>query len=157
MDTAAAPSVTRVVGVSADVSGHPVVTELVAYKPDSQALRTSMRDMAVRWFTIEPVLTDSPQTSRMSSNINSVKAQMIGAATDQFKSWLRDDAPFPADHRKSQADPRSERAQYRCLKIRLFSLSSQRRPRRPARPAKSWNRGINQSKNLAAPPRETRR
>ncbi|BDC45297.1 type IV secretion system protein [Paraburkholderia terrae] len=90
------PSVTKVVGVSADVSGHPVVTELVAYKPDSQAIRTSMNDMAVRWFTIEPVLTDSLQTSRMSANINSVKAQMIGVATDQFKSWLRDDAPFQA-------------------------------------------------------------
>jgi type IV secretion system protein VirB5 len=88
------PSVTRVVGVSADVSGHPVVTELVSYKPDSQATRTSMKDMVVRWFTIEPVLTDSLQTSRMSANINSVKAQMIGAAADQFKSWLRDDAPF---------------------------------------------------------------
>ena len=90
------PSVTKVVGVSADVSGHPVVTELVAYKPHSQAIRTSMNDMAVRWFTIEPVLTDSLQTSRMSANINSVKAQMIGAAADQFKSWLRDDAPFQA-------------------------------------------------------------
>ncbi len=88
------PSVTRVVGVSADVSGHPVVTELVAYKPDSQATRTSMKDMAIRWFTIEPVLTDSLQTSRMSANINSVKAQMIGAAADQFKGWLHDDAPF---------------------------------------------------------------
>jgi type IV secretion system protein VirB5 len=88
------PSVTRVVGVSADVSGHPVVTELVAYKPDSQATRTSMKDMVVRWFTIEPVLTDSLQTSRMSANINSVKAQMIGAAADQFKGWLHEDAPF---------------------------------------------------------------
>jgi hypothetical protein len=45
------------------VSGHPVVTELVAYKPASQATRTSMKDMVVRWFTIEPVLTDSLQTS----------------------------------------------------------------------------------------------
>jgi hypothetical protein len=52
------PSVTRVVGVSADVGGHPIVTELVAYKPDSQAIRTTVKDMAVRWFTIEPVLVD---------------------------------------------------------------------------------------------------
>jgi type IV secretion system protein VirB5 len=90
------PSVTRVVGVSADVSGHPVLTELVAYKPDAQAIRASMKDMTVRWFTIEPVLTDSLQTSRMSANINSVKAQMIGVATDQFGSWVLTDAPFQA-------------------------------------------------------------
>ena len=110
------PSVTRVVGVSADVSGHPVVTELVSYKPDSQATRTSMKDMVVRWFTIEPVLTDSLQTSRMSANINSVKAQMIGAASDQFKSWLRRRCPVSGNHRQSEADPGSERAQHRTAR-----------------------------------------
>ncbi|WP_244808863.1 type IV secretion system protein [Caballeronia zhejiangensis] len=90
------PSVTRVVGVSADTGGHPIVTELVAYKPDSQAVRTTVKDMAVRWFTIEPVLSDRLETSRMTANINSVKAQMIGAATGQFRDWLRADAPFQA-------------------------------------------------------------
>lgn len=90
------PSVTRVVGVSADVGGHPIVTELVAYKPDAQAIRTTVKDMAVRWFTIEPVLTDRLETSRMTSNINSVKAQMIGAAASQFHDWLKSDAPFQA-------------------------------------------------------------
>jgi type IV secretion system protein TrbF len=90
------PSVTRVVGVSADVGGHPIVTELLAYKPDSQAIRTTVKDMAVRWFTIEPVLTDRLETSRMTANINSVKAQMIGAATGQFRDWLKLDAPFQA-------------------------------------------------------------
>jgi hypothetical protein len=88
------PSVVRVVGVSSDVTGHPITTELVAYKPDSQALRTHFKDMAVRWFTIEPVLTDRLETSRMTTNINSVKAQMIGAGGSQFKEWLSNDAPF---------------------------------------------------------------
>ena len=90
------PSVVRVVGVSADVTGHPISTDLVAYKPDSQALRTHFKDMAIRWFTIEPVLTDHLETSRMTTNINSVKAQMIGAGASQFKAWLNDDAPFQA-------------------------------------------------------------
>jgi type IV secretory pathway TrbF-like protein len=90
------PSVTRVVGVSADAGGHPITTELLAYKPDSQAIRTTMKEMAVRWFTIEPVLTDRLETSRMTHNINSVKAQMIGAASSQFTDWLRADAPFQA-------------------------------------------------------------
>ena len=67
------PSVVRVVGVAADVTGHPISTDLVAYKPDSQALRTHFKDMAIRWFTIEPVLTDRLETSRMTTNINSVK------------------------------------------------------------------------------------
>jgi type IV secretion system protein TrbF len=90
------PSVTRVVGVSSDAGGHPITTELLAYKPDSQAIRTTMKEMAVRWFTIEPVLTDRLETSRMTHNINSVKAQMIGAASSQFTDWLRADAPFQA-------------------------------------------------------------
>ena len=72
------------------------MTELVAYKPDSQAVRTTVKDMAVRWFTIEPVLSDRLETSRMTANINSVKAQMIGAATGQFRDWLKNDAPFQA-------------------------------------------------------------
>jgi len=88
------PSVTRVVGVSADTGGHPIVTELVAYKPESQAVRTTVKDMAVRWFTIEPVLWDRLETSRMTANINSVKAQMIGAAAGQFRDWLKADTPF---------------------------------------------------------------
>jgi type IV secretion system protein TrbF len=90
------PSVTRVVGVSADVGGHPVTTDLVAYKPDSQALRTSFKEMAIRWFTIEPVLTDRLETARMTRNINSVKAQMIGAGSTQFAEWMATDAPFQA-------------------------------------------------------------
>ncbi|CAH2806300.1 MAG: Conjugative transfer protein TrbF [uncultured Caballeronia sp.] len=55
-----------------------------------------MKDMAVRWFTIEPVLSDRLETSRMTANINSVKAQMIGAAVGQFRDWLKNDAPFQA-------------------------------------------------------------
>src|ERR1700722_13431347 len=90
------PSVTRVVGVSADTGGHPVLTYLAAYKPDSQALRTSFKEMAIRWFTIEPVLTDRLETARMTRNINSVKAQMIGAGATQFAQWLSEDAPFQA-------------------------------------------------------------
>jgi type IV secretory pathway TrbF-like protein len=90
------PSVTKVVGVSADAGGHPVVTELATYKPDSQALRTSCKEMVVRWFTIEPVLTDRLETARMTRNINSVKAQMIGAGATQFGQWLSEDAPFQA-------------------------------------------------------------
>jgi type IV secretory pathway TrbF-like protein len=90
------PSVTRVVGVSADVGGHPITTELVAYKPDSQALRTSFMEMTGRWFTIEPILTDRLETARMTKNINSVKAQMIGAGVNQFADWLRSDVPFQA-------------------------------------------------------------
>lgn len=90
------PSVTRVVGVAADTSGHPVVTELVSYKPDAQVIRTSMKEMAVRWFTIEPVLTERLETSRMTANINSVKAQMIGAGQSQFRDWIKSDAPFQA-------------------------------------------------------------
>ena len=131
------PSVTRVVGVSADVGGHPIVTELVAYKPDSQAVRTTVKDMAVRWFTIEPVLSDRLETSRMTANINSVKAQMIGAATGQFRDWLKDDAPFQAITANPEADPRSRCAQHRAARrFRPCSLNSRRRPRRLARPGK---------------------
>jgi hypothetical protein len=75
-----------------------------------------MKEMAVRWFTIEPVLTDRLETSRMTANINSVKAQMIGAGQSQFRDWIKSDAPFQA----ITANPK---------------LSSQRRPPKPARPA----------------------
>jgi type IV secretion system protein TrbF len=79
------PSVTRVVGVSADTDGHPIVTELVAHKPDSQAVRTTVKDLVIRWFTIEPVLSDRLETSCMTANINSAAAQMTGAAAGQFR------------------------------------------------------------------------
>jgi hypothetical protein len=79
----------RVAGVSADVGGHLVTTEPVANKPQiPQTLRTSFKEMAVRWFTIEPILIDRLETARMTRNINSVKAQMIDAG------WLYSDAPF---------------------------------------------------------------
>jgi hypothetical protein len=91
-----APSVVKVVGISADAGGHPMTTELVAYKPDSQALRTSFKEMAIRWFTIEPVLTDRLEAARMTRNINSVKGQMIGAGATQFAQWISEDAPFQA-------------------------------------------------------------
>jgi hypothetical protein len=45
----------------------------------SQALRTSFKAVAVRWFPIEPILTDRLETARMTRNINSVKAQTIDA------------------------------------------------------------------------------
>ena len=89
-----APSVVRAYGVSADVNGHSVVTQLTAYKPDDQAIRTSLRETVERWFTIEPVLTDDIQTSRMARNINGVKAMMVGNARNQFGDWIKGDAPF---------------------------------------------------------------
>jgi hypothetical protein len=42
-------------------------------------LRTSLKAVAVRWFPIEPILTDRLETARMTRNINSVKAQTIDA------------------------------------------------------------------------------
>jgi hypothetical protein len=90
------PSVVKVVGVSADAGGHPIQRELAAYKPEDQALRTSMKDSVVRWFTIEPVTTDTVEESRMAHNINAVKAQMVGNARNQFADWLKNDAPFKA-------------------------------------------------------------
>ncbi len=50
----------------------------------------------MRWFTIEPVLSDRLEASRTTANINSVKAQMIGSATGQFRDWLKNDASFQA-------------------------------------------------------------
>jgi type IV secretion system protein TrbF len=88
------PSVVKSYGVSSDVNGHPVVTQLAAYKPDDQAIRTSVRESVEGWFTIEPVLTDNIRTSRMAHNINAVKAQMTGTARNQFGDWLKADAPF---------------------------------------------------------------
>ncbi|MGQ7932247.1 type IV secretion system protein [Paraburkholderia sp. D1E] len=90
------PSVVKAYGVSSDVAGHPVLTQLAAYKPEDQALRMSMKDSVERWFTIEPVLTDSLENSRMARNINAVKAQMVGNARNQFGAWLKEDAPFQA-------------------------------------------------------------
>ncbi|MCP2091710.1 UNVERIFIED_ORG: type IV secretion system protein VirB5 [Paraburkholderia sediminicola] len=90
------PSVVRAYGVSGDAGGHAVVRTLTAYKPEAQDLRTSMKDSVVAWFTIEPVLTDSIETSRMKRNINAVKAQMTGNARNQFGDWLTQDAPFQA-------------------------------------------------------------
>ncbi|MEX3638877.1 type IV secretion system protein [Paraburkholderia sp. BR14320] len=89
-----APSVVKAYGVSGDANGHAVVTQLTAYKPDDQAIRTSLRETVERWFTIEPVLTDDIQTSRMARNINGVKAMMVGNARNQFGDWVKTDAPF---------------------------------------------------------------
>jgi type IV secretion system protein TrbF len=88
------PSVVKSYGVSSDPNGHAVVTQLTAYKPDDQATRVTLKETVERWFTIEPVLTDSLQTSRMARNINAVKAQMIGTGRNQFGDWLKQDAPF---------------------------------------------------------------
>ncbi len=90
------PSVVRSYGVSSDANGHAVVTQLAAYKPDDQTIRTSVRESVEGWFTIEPVLTDNIKTSRMAHNINAVKAQMTGTASNQFGEWLKTDAPFQA-------------------------------------------------------------
>ncbi|RZF26672.1 type IV secretion system protein [Paraburkholderia sp. UYCP14C] len=89
-----APSVVKAYGVSGDANGHAVVAQLTAYKPDDQAIRTSLRETVERWFTIEPVLTDDIQTSRMARNINGVKAMMVGNARNQFGDWIKIDAPF---------------------------------------------------------------
>lgn len=91
-----APSEVRSYGVAADVNGKPLVTQLAAYKPEDQALRAAFSDTVVRWFTIEPVLTDTIEHSRMALNINAVKAQMVGNARNQFGDWLKQDAPFQA-------------------------------------------------------------
>jgi type IV secretory pathway TrbF-like protein len=90
------PSVVRSYGVSSDANGHPVVTQMTAYKPDDQAIRTSLRETVERWWTIEPVLTDDIQTSRMAKNINTAKAMMVSNARNQFADWIKSDAPFQA-------------------------------------------------------------
>jgi len=90
------PSVVKSYGVSSDANGNAVVRQLTAYKPDDQAIRTSLRETVERWFTIEPVLTDDIQISRMARNINGVKAMMVGNARNQFADWIRTDAPFQA-------------------------------------------------------------
>ncbi|KAA0998650.1 type IV secretion system protein [Paraburkholderia panacisoli] len=90
------PSVVKAYGVNSDVNGHPVVTQLAAYKPDDQAIRTSLKEAVERWWTIEPVLTDDIQTSRMAKSINGVKAMMVGNARNQFGDWIKGDAPFQA-------------------------------------------------------------
>jgi hypothetical protein len=90
------PSVVKAYGVASDANGHAVVTQLAAYKPDDQAIRTSLRESVERWWTIEPVMTDDIQTSRMAKNINGVKAMMVGNARNQFGDWVKSDAPFQA-------------------------------------------------------------
>jgi type IV secretion system protein TrbF len=90
------PSVVRSYGVSSDANGHAVVAQLTAYKPDDQAIRTSLRETVERWWTIEPVLTDNIQTSRMAKNINAAKAMMVSNARNQFADWIKSDAPFQA-------------------------------------------------------------
>ncbi|WP_429299044.1 type IV secretion system protein [Paraburkholderia sp. GAS199] len=89
-----APSVVKAYGVSSDISGHPVVTQLAAYHPDDQSIRTTLKETVERWWTIEPVLTDDIQKSRMARNINAVKAMMVGNARNQFSDWVKADAPF---------------------------------------------------------------
>jgi hypothetical protein len=90
------PSEVKSYGVSSDANGHPVVTQLTAYKPDDQAIRTALRETVERWFTIEPVLTDDIRKSRMARNINGVKGMMVGNARNQFGDWVKGDAPFQA-------------------------------------------------------------
>lgn len=89
-----APPVVKSYGVQSDTNGHAVVTQLTAYKPDDQAIRTSLKETVERWWTIEPVLTDDIQKSRMARNINAVKAMMVGNARNQFGDWVKSDAPF---------------------------------------------------------------
>jgi len=90
------PSVVKAYGVSSDANGHAVVRQLTAYKPDDQAIRTALKETVESWFTIEPVLTDDIQASRMARNINAVKAMMVGNARNQFADWIKADAPFQA-------------------------------------------------------------
>lgn len=91
-----APSVVKAYGVSADAGGHAVVRTLTAYKPDDQAIRTTLKEAVEHWFTIEPVFTNTLEESRLVRNINAVKAQMVGNARNQFNDWLKTDAPFQA-------------------------------------------------------------
>lgn len=88
------PSVVKAYGVSADAGGHPLVRQLAAYKPDDQALRKSVSESVEYWFTIEPVLTPTIETSRLARNINAVKAQMVDNGKNQFAAWVKQDAPF---------------------------------------------------------------
>jgi type IV secretion system protein TrbF len=90
------PSVVKSYGISADAGGRPLIRQLAAYKPDDQALRSSIAESVQRWFIIEPVLTPTIETSRLARNINAVKAQMVNNGKNQFASWLKDDAPFQA-------------------------------------------------------------
>ncbi|GJG97760.1 type IV secretion system protein [Cupriavidus pauculus] len=89
-----APSVTKVVGVSADASGKPLVRELAAYTPGELQLQWAFKDLVSRWFTIEPLLTTQIEASRMARTLRSVQNQMAGAARQQFDSWMKDDEPF---------------------------------------------------------------
>ena len=86
----------RAFGVSADAGGKPVVRELEAYQPSNVAIQAAFKDLVVRWFTIEPILTEKIEDSRMSKSLRSVKEQMIGAARGQFDDWVVDDEPVKA-------------------------------------------------------------
>ncbi|CAB3805157.1 hypothetical protein LMG28688_06127 [Paraburkholderia caffeinitolerans] len=88
------PSVVKSYGISADAGGRPLVRQLAAYKPDDQALRSSITESVQRWFTIEPVLSPTIESSRLARNINSVKSQMVDNGKNQFAAWIKDDAPF---------------------------------------------------------------
>ena len=90
------PSVVKSYGISADAGGRPLIRQLAAYKPDDQALRSSIAESVQRWFTVEPVLTPTIETSRLARNINAVRAQMVDNGKNQFATWLNEDAPFRA-------------------------------------------------------------
>jgi type IV secretion system protein TrbF len=90
------PSVVRAYGVSSDAKGAPVVSQLTAYEPDTQALRHSLTETTEHWFTIEPLLEKDIQKSRMAKGVHAVKQQMEGQARAQFDKWFADDAPYQA-------------------------------------------------------------
>lgn len=88
--------VVRTYGVSADATGKAVARELEPYQPNTLALQWAFKDLVTRQFTIEPVLTNQMEDSRLYKNIRSVKEQMIGSARKQFDDWVAEDAPFRA-------------------------------------------------------------
>ena len=72
------PSVVKVVGVSADVTGKPITRELDAFRPDERQVQAALKDLVQRWFTVEPILTPQIESSRMAANLRSVREQMLG-------------------------------------------------------------------------------
>ncbi|WP_059414574.1 type IV secretion system protein [Cupriavidus basilensis] len=96
MTREAPPSVVKVVGVSSDATGKPITRELESYVPQSLQLQWAFKDLVMRMYTIEPILTPQIEDSRMSRTLRTVRDQMIGSARDQFQSWVDDDAPFRA-------------------------------------------------------------
>jgi type IV secretory pathway TrbF-like protein len=84
----------KVVGVSADTTGKPVVRELTQYQPEDQSIRWAFNDLVKRMFTIEPILTVNVSDSRLKKNVTSVKNQTSNAARRQFEEWFNADAPF---------------------------------------------------------------